>query len=308
MKNYLLILVFASIPLESISQSGTSYDCWNFNECDYFFYEPPDSTNAWAVGSTTSKDGFSHLFYREHCLMTDTAYGYPKSNKSSIVFKFMVGDLDWLTDLGFEHYIDSDTLRDGGYIEVSYDTGKTWTNILFDTIFYHNNPYNLYTATDSLIDGNTGFSGKFDNSVFQHYWRPVSYNWTWPNPGSSPPVDSLFLRFTFISDSIDTGKPGWIIRGISLFGIWEGINNSNSNSLFYVYPNPVSDYLTVNFRYLVNNEFNVMIFNMTGSLVENHTYQPSEKLTIPVNQLREGMYILQINQDQRYYYSPFVKN
>ncbi len=62
----------------------------------------------------------------------------------------------------FWHKLDSDSLLDGGFIEVSKDTGLTWVNLLIEDSL---NPQmtimseNFYTFSDALYSGEKGFSG-----------------------------------------------------------------------------------------------------------------------------------------------------
>jgi len=60
----------------------------------------------------------------------------------------------------FEHLFDTDSLSDGGYVEVSYDEGKTWKDVREpDTVFM---PVELYTFSagfSPLPNGKLGFSG-----------------------------------------------------------------------------------------------------------------------------------------------------
>ena len=58
------------------------------------------------------------------------------------------------------------------------------------------------TGCNSSLQGNTAFSGT------DSLWRNI---WLCFNTLAMPPIDSLYIRYRFVSDSINNNREGWII-------------------------------------------------------------------------------------------------
>ncbi|MGI8893310.1 MAG: hypothetical protein ACR2GN_07590, partial [Bacteroidia bacterium] len=58
--------------------------------------------------------------------------------------------------------------------------------------------------------------------------------------------DSVMIRFTFVSDSIDNNKEGWMIDNlvIHLTNI-HTVNEVKQEEYIKIYPNPVSDFIYI---------------------------------------------------------------
>jgi hypothetical protein len=130
--------------------------------------------------------------------------------------------------LRFSYQIDTDTLNDFGYVEVSPDLGETW-----DNLSSNQSKYILYRLLRGVEYDSFYFTGR-DVAI---------YNGT-PNiafgiKGDFLKCNTLMFRFTFISDSIDTQKEGWCINDIFLLVMrGNGINDkSKNNDLISIYTN-----------------------------------------------------------------------
>ena len=110
--------------------------------------------------------------------------------------------------LSFYHTYYTDSLHSGGQIEVSYDLGSTWTNIVYDTLYQDVYFSNMYAPSDT-ISGNipsfTGHCGEWTESaimVGRHAFCGMS--------------DSVKYRFIFRADSTAAPYEGWMIDDVEL--------------------------------------------------------------------------------------------
>jgi len=76
-----------------------------------------------------------------------------------------------------------------------------------------------------------------------------------------------------------------------------------------IYPNPVSDILTLEFNYnLTLNNIELRMFNLSGQEV-NHQSLPSEttNTTISTEHLSSGVYFIQVTVDEKQYNQKVIK-
>ena len=60
--------------------------------------------------------------------------------------------------------------------------------------------------------------------------------------------DTLLIKFTFISDSIQNNREGWFIDNIYMYDIAEGIQFASGSSFeSMAYPNPAEDRFEIKF-------------------------------------------------------------
>lgn len=176
--------------------------------------------NIWQIGEP-QKNIFNAAYSPSRAILTDTIQSYSNNNHS--YFQVMVTQQNLPFPifplsifLEFKHKINSDSLKDGGYITVSYNKGATWENVINSNPpffgFYMNT--NIYSQNDSLINGQVGFSGT-DTT-----WKTTNIGWPLMGVKSSAQYDTILFRFNFISDSIQTNKDGWMIDDIRLYGVF----------------------------------------------------------------------------------------
>ena len=200
--------------------------------------------NIWQIGST-SKPFFNPAHSPTKAIMTDTLNVYPPNNQS--YFDLHIGTMcPFNPVITFWHKYQTDSLKDGGYLEVSYDNGITWKNVVYDTsCFSYNggtpNRENFYTANDTISGNIPAFSGTSNG------WVLSKIQWIWWIPimksNYSFPGDTMIVRFHFSSNPVQTNKAGWIIDDLTLYQVDfpGGINESfYANKDILVSPNPVS--------------------------------------------------------------------
>lgn len=175
--------------------------------------------NLWQVGPP-QKGLFNAAHSSPNVIVTDTLATYPTGNSSSFTLKAPLWSFwGWnVFFLRFYHALDTDTLMDGGFLEVSWDNGLTWTNI-YDDWMMPLNIENFYESTwqpfmaDTLPNGQMGYSGRTGGVTSGLEWVYSSFCW---EPIGFPLGDSLFVRYTFVSDSLSEYRDGWMIDDITL--------------------------------------------------------------------------------------------
>ena len=296
---FLLAITLVTVCSAQINpwQGIYDVDSCNFEMCSPLLNLYTDSSDIWQIGEP-AKTNFQEAYSPTLAIVTDTVSPYPVSSNSY----FEVAIQNWYYAgmiVSFWHKFDTDTLQDGGYIEVSYDDENVWTNVLYDDTAHwmvELNTENFYTDQDSLSNGHLGFSGNSNG------WRYSRMQWTWVLPLKMNPPDSLRLRFHFVSDSIENNKDGWMIDNFlvsyaNLGGSIDEVNYAQQNmSLF---PNPAKDLVQVNLTELQGEQLNYSIYSSLGQLVKQNQIPTISKFTIEMNDLVEGIYILRVDNGEK---------
>ena len=265
--------------------------------------------NIWQIG-LSYKAVFGTTFSVPNAIMTDTINPYPINNHSS--FQFLITKPTNIADyvclsaiqLIFRHKINTDTLRDGGYIDISHDLGETWTNIIDDSIATGFSPDGtFYDNTDSLTRGKFGFSGNNTNE-----WISSGFIWDVNDNEQALKNDSIIIRFNFISDSINNNKAGWIIDNIDIQVLdlcVIGVDDVEEKQQTLVYPNPISDISILELPES-DNEYLIRIYNVFGHKVFSCTSKGS--IEISRDNFYPGIYFYKIRNPQNkvYHVGKFV--
>lgn len=252
--------------------------------------------NNWTIGSTI-KPFFGQTNSLPNAIMTDTLNPYSSNNLSyfDIGFNQNMGasyGFPYNMYFQFDHKYETDTLIDGGYITLSYDSGQTWMNVIIDSTciacWPNINSENLYTTNDTLINGEYGFSGTSD-------WKTTTFQWIWVLPVKYMASDSLIIRFNFVSDNNQTNKDGWIIDNIVFGGVDLGSSVEElTNQLdIKLYPNITSDY----FNYELDNNENIEFIVITNVVGQNvlAIKNPKSEEKIDVSTLPSGNYFVKFS-------------
>lgn len=252
--------------------------------------------NDWVVGNT-NKPFFLQANSLPNAIMTDSVNPYSNSNLSYFDIGINRNHFYFNMYIQFDHKYETDTLIDGGYITVSHDSGQTWQNVLYDSTCIGCNyaPYNInidnfYSYSDTLLNGETGFSGTSN-------WKTTTIQWVWMFPVKQTPSDSLIIRFNFISDSTQTNKDGWIIDNFVVGDIYQGssVKEFSSNLKVSIYPNVTSDFF--NYKLEKGEIDYLIIVNLLGeSVYINNSPKPSGK--IDVSNLPTGNYFVKFTSKE----------
>ncbi len=315
-KAILISLVFFNVSIYAqIEAVGDTFYDYQLNfEQNYNEIQIGDALNSiWEIG-LPSKTIFDSAYSSPFAIVTDTLHNYPANNYS--YFDLFITNnnfpgFDWQMQIEFRHRFNTDTLRDGGYISISYDTGASWKNVMNDSIttweehpgfYYDINPTqdwgfinyenpNTYTLEDTLFNGEIGFSGNSNG------WVKTRLSWYGiPVKSMNYDNDTIILRFSFVSDEIENNMEGWMIDDIRLYQVDLGSGfNIIEDKNFILYPNPSKDYITV--KNLLSAK-KIEIYNIKGQLVFNsEILSLGEKTSIDISSLEAGLYFVKIGSN-----------
>lgn len=184
----------------------------------------PDSSNQhWQVGRSAKFDGVLSV---KPALYTDTLSSYPVNMNEGVVMilheESQFGFPYHQYDVFFKHRFETDTLNDGGYIEISLDSGATWVNAIdyMDSISWpmFGNFYLDFLSTQRLINGQrSAFTGSGVAYRYNHIHLGLFMTIMAEPELIDYPV-APYIRFNFVSDSVDHQKAGWQIDEVEIWG------------------------------------------------------------------------------------------
>ena len=230
-------------------------------------------SNVWQIG-VPQKTYFTSALTLPNAIITDTINPYPTNNYSA--FYITIPNVYWSgVNLEFKHKFDSDTLIDGGKIEVSSDK-ITWTNLInSNALYYSYGFYSNINSVSSMID--FGFSGRSNN------WKLSGCYWNYPQ------VDTMYLRFVFTSDNIQTNRDGWMIDSVRIWtNLGIGINEIGNENSFSVFPNPATGKIFIKSPKQFGKVKSVDLFSPIGQLIKTTNNQSEIDLSF----LENGLYFI----------------
>lgn len=281
-----------------VSDSSNQF-YWQFSGFENFetgqnFYISPDSTTwsdfgSWQVGSSF-KSFFGTSYSPELGIMTDTLQPYP-TNANDYFNVFPSSNCNGIV-LEFTHKFETDSLIDGGIVEVMIDS-MNWVNII-DLGFTvpQWGVWNFYDHQDSLTGGQFGFSGTQNQwttsriGIITHH--PIKTNW----------YHFVAIRFRFISDSIQTQKDGWIIDN---FKVWDiclpgSVREATLADFSIEYANGNCHLV---FEEMLISPGSLQIFDLNGKAIsEQWLEEGNHRFTIATEGLSNGVYSLYFTNEE----------
>ncbi len=292
MKKIFLILAVLLIAMISAKGQDPFYSCTvNFEddpcwEASYWNLTIPGSNNIWQI-CVPNKTVFDSALTSPHAILTDSTGSYPVNDTSGFIIKAVLQPYCMCAYMiGGWYKFDSDSLKDFGRIEISIDHGTTWLNVLSDTVI----PGFEWLTPKPILTGRIHQWRKF-NAIF-----PFDYNYT---------VDTLYYRFTFITDSIQTNQDGWMLDDIQLTAHTEGIADISSQDEINIYPNPAANMITL-WGKTLNGNTDVSVYDIMGQLCLQKTI--TNKESIDVSSLSKGIYVVKVLGRKNYGVRRIVKD
>ena len=187
--------------------------------------------------------------------------------------------------LGGCYKFDSDTLKDYGRIEISLDHGATWLNALSDTVI----PDGAWVGAKPILTGRI------------HQWR-VFHAILW-NYGM---IDTLYYRYTFISDSIQTNQEGWMLDNLALIDHTEGVKDIESLDEISIFPNPTHGTICINCKN-GNGQLDVTVYNLQGQIVHEQKIFKNNR-NINISKLDNGIYMVKVLSRKNYCAKLIIKD
>lgn len=256
------------------------------DQCDFttpctYIEIPNTANNLWQRANSQK----SILTHTGKVMITDSTHFYPTSNESTFEIHWPAWNQYPLSlIMSFHHSMDSDSLLDGGTIEVSRDHGTTWTNVLEDQTNMLFLSQELYSSTDTLYTGEKGFSGTFAD-------RFTQIEWIWMFPIKDMPEDTMYYRFRFISDTVDNQKEGWMISDItfSYADLGTGIPELDAFD-FSFSPNPSNGMIQLE---CTTEAKSAVLSNLNGEVISEEILE--HKKVLNYSGLSKGIYFLRLS-------------
>lgn len=296
----LILTLFFTLPFINVDAQ------WQFN---HNFEQPYNSfthhfiidtisnpNNIWQIGKP-NKNVFDSAYTYPNAIMTDTFHSYPINDTSVLMLKvvsYNPGTLDhWYVLAGFSFMyqlnIDSGEIAK---IEIAVDSGRKWVNLIEEDT--------TYDITWGMSKPDFSQSTKGWQSFYINFtkWAMGSHLYPYKIGLNTSPKDTTLIRFTFISDSNQTNKDGWIMDNFNMDNLTSNIATVSNNNLISVYPNPAGNYIYIK---PITNYFSkatLSIYNSIGQRVYHTSHIPTSGY-LPVN-LPNGMYTLFYSTDTQY--------
>jgi hypothetical protein len=233
-------------------------------------------TSSWQKG-TPIKTNLIGAHSGANCWVTGLVSEYPNEDNSSLfspVFNVVAGKC---YELSFWQNADMDLFNDGGTVEYSTDSAKTWTQ-LGDGGDYLNWYNSIYIAAFGGPPVHAGWTGTFGG------WLQSTHNWL------STQTGQVIFRWRFASDLTNTAD-GWSIDDVCFKEITgsclTAVGDISTNG-FYLYqntPNPANGNTTIGFSLPKQGKAVLTITNLVGQVIAQ-----------PVNEtLGEGRHSVDLN-------------
>jgi len=268
---------------QSYFQNFDGADTSKYNSLIIHF-DTANHPNIWQVGRP-HKHYFDSAYSRPNVLVTDTSIPYPIKNTSIFSFEVPIY-LPSIYVLQWVQKLDMDSGKDGGIVEYSIDTGKTWYNAFHSP--YVMSFYGFNAANKMVLpSGDTAFSGT-DST-----WKDI---WLCFNTYTMPYSDSLYLRYRFVSDSINNNREGWMIDNMSAhLTILHPVKEVKGESYLKVYPRLTNGpiYIKAKSKAAGFSIQHAELVNELGEVASQYDIGPGDS-EIDISSLPGGWYILKV--------------
>jgi len=298
-----ILFIFFLVSNFHVLYSQISADTITFegNNNSLVTIDTSQPNNIWQIGKP-QKIFFDSAFSIPNAIVTDTINSYPVNNLSS--FQFLIKEPfpnAWMNPtipyLRFWHKFDTDSLLDGGYIEISYDGGNTWTNITNSPELLLYSSFNW--VQDTIAGGIKAFTGKSPYTGFNDNWNYLTVFWEgWCDSLQTQILDSIVVRFSFKSDNIQTNKEGWMIDYITYgtdYYCFIGVTDLQKSDIISIYPNPIHTSAIFRFDYskFKKEIQTLLLYDVFGKKVREEKFSSSEFI-FERNNLPPGIYFYNI--------------
>lgn len=252
----------------------------------------PDSQNRWQIGPP-QKVIFDSAATSPNVMVTDTLQQITGANVSQFQFALSMQSWGWgILAIQWMQKLDMADGTSGGLIEFSTDHGSSWENAFNSPYVYNFYGFQLQNR-DTLFTGQEGFVGR--DSTWRDIWLCYDLGW-----GSM--VDSLYIRFTFTSDSLAEGIEGWMIDNLlSHLTIAHTLKDMAPKPGLTLYPTVVTDRLNLLLSRDDPSEYirHIEVMDLEGKLVQSAVGPFPLKFWIDVGTLRSGQYLVRVETSTR---------
>ncbi len=245
--------------------------------------------NIWQIGEP-DKVIFNSAYSPVNAIVTDTFNPYPNGNHSTFTVGFELYGVH--PRVSFQHRLETPNGMDGGYIEISKDSGTTW-QLLTDTsgqgsldydYIYGLQTFGFPGIGDTLFNGQGGgfsgsSSGSWNYSVVEFPCIAIKKAFR------------MYLRFNFISDTVQDSLDGWMIDDITIDNDG-GCGNLGEDVIasLNVAPNPITSQCTLYLEDHYLSDGTLEVYSMQGKLVLKKTGLYGDQLILDLHNLPGGFY------------------
>lgn len=310
MKRLLLVLLATVNTLAAFAQPKTTafgifdFDGTWINTQIALYRDTASNPNCiWQVGSP-HKMLLNSAQSLPNVIVTDTLNAYPVNDVSSFVIQ-QRSWAGWFPNAGANisgwYRVDSDSLTDYGSIEISIDKGSNWINILDDTLYGFFDSSQFFAVQRPVLTGDSGG------------WRffGISFEGLTDSFNIQPGADTILMRFSFISDSIQTNKGGLMYDDILVYDWMYSVNDVNKLLDSRAFPNPVISSLNIRpSENYVAKIIDLLIIDAAGKVVYSGRHRPIPEIRINTAAFSPGMYRYRLIYDSGRFISTgsFIKN
>lgn len=290
--NITTVLLFLLLPSLSFSQEQFNqyFDGADTIQSSIKIHFNGDSTNIWQIGKPQKKL-FNAASTIPNALLTDTINNYPSNDSSSFEYTVTPWTNDGILAIQWMQKLDMDAGNDFGLIEFSVDSGDTWKNVFDNPHIY--NFYGFDSANvDTFQNNNLAFTGT--DTAWKNIW--LCYELTWLSD-----YDSVMVRHTFVSDSVDNEHEGWMIDNLKAHvTILHTVNETEKKEYMTVGPNPTRGRIDIVTKKI--DEYHIIeemeLVNVKGQVVQQWSRKPT-KFYVDISDHPNGVYFLNVKTNKK---------
>ena len=293
------LLVFLSLSLRMKAQNPNVTICNTFeSDISRITIEPGSH---WEIG-TPSKSIFNGSYSAPNSIVTDLDSPYSSNDSSAFVFRFPAPQyLGFFLPISIEftHRFMMDSINDFGEVEMSFDEGLSWVNLLSDSLNTSDNindlkgNFHVYEATNDTIFDSLAVTGSSLGWVHSNFYKSIAVN----------PDSVILVKFTFNSDSIGENE-GWQIDDLCVsMDYLSSVPELKNSEKVKVSPNPNDGTFTIDESKF--KEGQASIYDLTGKLVYREEFNHLQNKIISTD-LISGIYILRLIGKRKSYEAKFV--
>lgn len=293
MKKLYLLLFLSILGLTTAKGQIMMYQYFDGNDTgnnSIFVQIDTAGGSIWQIGPP-QKAIFDSAATFPNVIVTDTINFYPPGDTSSFILSNLsqMGNFRGVHAIRWKQKLDMDFKGDGGMIEYSLDTGNTWLSV-----FDNPNVYNFYgfdTTNVDTVNGVLAFTGT--DTVWRDIWMCFDRSYTYNK--------ELLVRFTFVSDTTDTQKEGWMIDNFIVHETMiHTVKKTPSNEYLKVYPTLTTGRVHIEAEKLYEYHIieGIRVVNTEGKTVRSFGQAPT-KFFIDIGDLPNGTYYINIRTNKR---------
>ena len=315
MKTPLLCLLTLLACQLASAQDYTGY-------CDFeepcSFLRPISPDNIWEVG-IPDKPVIATANSPVNCLITGATEAIDTNMNEFVQFDIYVGSGGGpsVTYLSVTFNYQSDLANDSDFVDVSiaFDSSEFKSLLyLFDMSgtlqeYYENIDFGIGNYSVFPIDtGITGSSNGWESGQINiQFWYAIG---SAPN-GSLPEIDTVHLKFTLITDSIQSDHDGFALDDLYVVTeTWSAVEDIMQEETLSIFPNPASSTCIISSATLVNSIQTIQVYSIYGEHIvslQNQFFDTSGQTEISLEGFPPGTYLCTGASEDTSFKGMFVK-